>query len=145
MFYLSLIDIYDSINYYTNYVFKIGMSVIDTIVKNFDDFENSMREGLPKVDQRLIIDMLHRMKRDDSPMYTIEIFLKENPNTNEMKSIIEEGLGVMPAFYDHGTHVVVAHRFNLQMLEYISNNLNVEKIRGTFTGAGQRGIYRSRI
>ena len=122
-----MIENYHSINYYTNYVFKKGMSSIDSIVKKFDEFENSMSEGLPKVDQRLIIDMLHRMKRDASPMYTIEIFLKERPNTDDIKSIITEGLGVMPALYDHGTHIVVAHRFNLQMLEYISNNLNVEK------------------
>jgi hypothetical protein len=113
------------------------MSGIDTIVKRFDEFENSMTEDLPKVDQRLIIDMLHRLKRDDSPMYTIEIFLRERPNAGEVKSIITEGLGVMPALYDHGTHIVVAHRFNLQMLEFISKNLNVEKIRGTFTGAGR--------
>jgi hypothetical protein len=113
------------------------MSGIDTIVKRFDEFENSMTEALPKVDQRLIIDMLHRLKRDDSPMYTIEIFLRERPNADEVKSIITEGLGVMPALYDHGTHIVVAHRFNLQMLEFISKNLNVEKIRGTFTGAGR--------
>ena len=132
-----MIENYHSINYYTNYVFKKGMSSIDSIVKKFDEFENSMSEGLPKVDQRLIIDMLHRMKRDASPMYTIEIFLKERPNTDDIKSIITEGLGVMPALYNHGTHIVVAHRFNLQMLEYISNNLNVEKIRGTFTGAGR--------
>ena len=113
------------------------MSGIDTIVKRFDEFENSMTEALPKVDQRLIIDMLHRLKRDDSPMYTIEIFLRERPNADEVKSIITEGLGVMPALYDHGTHIVVAHRFNLQMLEFISKNLNVEKIRGTFTGGGR--------
>jgi hypothetical protein len=113
------------------------MSGIDIIVKRFDEFENSMTEALPKVDQRLIIDMLHRLKRDDSPMYTIEIFLRERPNADEIKSIITEGLGVMPALYDHGTHIVVAHRFNLQMLEFISKNLNVEKIRGTFTGAGR--------
>ena len=113
------------------------MSGIDTIVKRFDEFENSMTEALPKVDQRLIIDMLHRLKRDDSPMYTIEIFLRERPNADEVKSIITEGLGVMPALYDRGTHIVVAHRFNLQMLEFISKNLNVEKIRGTFTGAGR--------
>src|SRR5262245_27407713 len=113
------------------------MSSIDTIVKKFDEFENSMAEGLPKVDQRLVIDMLHRSKRDDSPMYTIEIFLKEKPNTDDVRTIIEEGLGVMPAFYEHGTHIVVAHRFNLQMLEYISDKMNVEKIRGTFTGAGR--------
>lgn len=63
-------------------------------------------------------------------MYTIEIFLNDKPDTDKIKTIIEEGLGVMPAFYDHGTHIVVAHRFNLQMLEFLSNNLNVEKIRG---------------
>ena len=53
------------------------MSGIEDIVKKFDDFENSMKSGLPKVDTRLVIDMLHRMKRDESPMYTIEIFLNE--------------------------------------------------------------------
>ena len=113
------------------------MSGIEDIVNKFDDFENSMKNGLPKVDSRLVIDMLHRMKRDESPMYTIEIFLNEKPNEEKIKSIITEGLGVMPAFYDHGTHIVVAHRFNLQMLEFLSNSLDVEKIRGTFTGAGR--------
>lgn len=113
------------------------MSGIEDIVKKFDDFENSMKYGLPKVDSRLVIDMLHRMKRDESPMYTIEIFLNEKPNEEKIKAIITEGLGVMPAFYDHGTHIVVAHRFNLQMLEFLSNSLDVEKIRGTFTGAGR--------
>ncbi|WP_148686448.1 hypothetical protein [Candidatus Nitrosocosmicus hydrocola] len=113
------------------------MSGIEEIVKKFDDFENSMKSGLPKVDTRLVIDMLHRMKRDESPMYTIEIFLNKKPDEEKIKAIITEGLGVMPAFYDHGTHIVVAHRFNLQMLEFLSNSLDVEKIRGTFTGAGR--------
>jgi hypothetical protein len=113
------------------------MSGIEDIIKKFDDFEISMKSGLPKVDSRLVIDMLHRMKRDESPMYTIEIFLNEKPNEEKIKAIITEGLGVMPAFYDHGTHIVVAHRFNLKMLEYLSNSLDVEKIRGTFTGAGR--------
>jgi len=113
------------------------MSGIEEIVKKFDDFENSMKSGLPKVDTRLVIDMLHRMKRDESPMYTIEIFLNKKPDEEKIKAIVMEGLGVMPAFYDHGTHIVVAHRFNLQMLEFLSNSLDVEKIRGTFTGAGR--------
>ncbi|WP_415310232.1 hypothetical protein [Candidatus Nitrosocosmicus sp. FF01] len=113
------------------------MSGIEDIIKKFDDFEISMKAGLPRVDSRLVIDMLHRMKRDESPMYTIEIFLNEKPNEEKIKAIITEGLGVMPAFYDHGTHIVVAHRFNLKMLEYLSNSLDVEKIRGTFTGAGR--------
>lgn len=113
------------------------MDGIDEIVKKFDEFENSMKGGLPKVDTRLIIDMLHRMKKDKSPMYTLEIFMTDKPDTNKIKSIIQEGLGVMPAFYDHDTHIVVAHRFDLKMLEYLSKNLDVEKIRGTFTGDGR--------
>jgi hypothetical protein len=113
------------------------MSGIEEIVRKFDDFENSMKAALPKVDTRLIIDMLHRIKRDESPMYTIEIFLDKRPNEEKIKEIITDGLGVMPAFYDNGTHIVVAHRFNLQMLEYITNNMDVVKIRGTFTGAGR--------
>lgn len=113
------------------------MSGIEEIVNKFDEFENSMKSGLPKVDTRLVIDMLHRMKKDESPMYTIEIFLNKKPDEEKIKAIITEGLGVMPAFYDHGTHIVVAHRFNLPMLEFLSNSLDVEKIRGTFTGAGR--------
>lgn len=113
------------------------MSGIEEIVNKFDEFENSMKSGLPKVDTRLVIDMLHRMKKDESPMYTIEIFLNKKPDEEKIKAIVTEGLGVMPAFYDHGTHIVVAHRFNLQMLEFLSNSLDVEKIRGTFTGAGR--------
>ena len=61
----------------------------------------------------------------------------KKPNEEKIKAIVTEGLGVMPAFYDQGTHIVVAHRFNLQMLEFLSNSLDVEKIRGTFTGAGR--------
>ncbi|VFJ12825.1 hypothetical protein [Candidatus Nitrosocosmicus franklandus] len=113
------------------------MSGIEDLVRKFDDFENSMKTVLPKVDTRLIIDMLHRIKRDESPMYTIEIFLDKRPDEEKIRSIITEGLGVMPAFYDQGTHIVVAHRFNLQMLEYITKNMDVAKIRGTFTGAGR--------
>ena len=64
------------------------MSGIEEIVRKFDDFENSMRTALPKVDTRLIIDMLHRMKRDESPMYTIEIFLNKKPDEEKIKAII---------------------------------------------------------
>jgi hypothetical protein len=127
----------NQLDYYINKVIKIEMSGIEEIVRKFDDFENSMKAALPKVDTRLIIDMLHRIKRDESPMYTIEIFLDKRPNEEKIKEIITDGLGVMPAFYDNGTHIVVAHRFNLQMLEYITNNMDVVKIRGTFTGAGR--------
>lgn len=62
------------------------MSGIEDLVRKFDDFENSMKTVLPKVDTRLIIDMLHRIKRDESPMYTIEIFLDKRPDEEKIRS-----------------------------------------------------------
>lgn len=120
----------------SNFDSSISSNIEDTINK-FEEFEKSMKSSLPKVDPRLVLDMLHRRKRDASPMYTLEVFLKGKPNTEEIRKTIIKDIGVMPAFYDNGTHVVVAHRFNLQMLEYISQFPDVEKIRGTFTGSGR--------
>lgn len=110
---------------------------IDEIINKFEEFEKSMKNGLPKVDPRLIRDILHRRKNDPYPMYTLEIFLEGKYDTDELKKVIMRHLGVMPAFYDNGTHVVVAHRFNLQMLDTVSHYPHVEKIRGTFAGAGR--------
>ena len=113
------------------------MANITALVEKFDEFENMMKSEFPTVDTRLIIDFLHRRKRDEKPMYTIEVFFSEKPNTDEIRNLISRDFGVMPSFYDHGTHVVAAHRIDLEMLENISKYPGVQKIRGTFTGGGR--------
>ena len=113
------------------------MANIASLIEKFDEFENLMKSEFPTVDTKLIIDLLHRRKRDEKPMYTIEVFFNEKPNTDEIKDLINRDFGVVPSFYDHGTHVVAAHRIGLEMLDNISKYPGVEKIRGTFTGAGR--------
>lgn len=113
------------------------MSCVDEIEKKYDEFEKLMKTCLPKVDTNLILDILHRLAKDKNPMYTIEVFLNKKPDIEDMRNRISNDLDVMPAFYDGGTHVVIAHRVNLKMLEYISSDENVYKVRGTFTGHGQ--------
>ena len=113
------------------------MSCIEELEKNYLEFDSQMKICLPKVDIPLILDMLHRLAGDKNPMYTLEIFLDKKPDIDEFRNKIFKDLEVMPAFYDGGTHVVIANRIDLKMLEYFSSDENVYRIRGTFTGHGQ--------
>ena len=113
------------------------MSCIEELEKKFEEFEILMKSCLPKVDTQLILDILHHSSADKNPMYTIEIFLNKKPDIQELRNRISNDLKVMPAFYDGGTHVVIAHRVNLKMLEYMALDENVYRIRGTYTGHGQ--------
>jgi hypothetical protein len=47
---------------------------------------------------------------------------------------------MVPAFYDGGTHIVVAHRINFDMLKMINDIEFVERIRGTYAGGGLASI-----
>jgi hypothetical protein len=47
---------------------------------------------------------------------------------------------MVPAFYDGGTHVVVAHNINFDMLKMINDIEFVERIRGTYAGGGLASI-----
>ena len=113
------------------------MSCIEELEKKYLEFEYLMKSCLPKVDTHLILDILHRLAGDKNPMYTLEIFLDKKPDLDELRDKISNDLEVMPAFYDGGTHVVIAHRIDLKMLEYFSSDENVYRIRGTYTGHGQ--------
>jgi hypothetical protein len=44
------------------------------------------------------------------------------------------------AFYDEGTHIVVAHKINFDMLKMINDIEFVERIRGTYAGGGLASI-----
>jgi hypothetical protein len=119
------------------------MSQVDDILKKFDEFETSMKTHLAKVDPRLIVDLLLLQKKEPSnknPIYTLEVFIKPNQNTDEIRNRIIKETGMVPAFYDGGTHIVVAHKINFDMLKMINDIETVERIRGTYSGGGMASI-----
>jgi len=69
-------------------------------------------------------------------MYNLQIYLKDNPNKEELRNTILKDWGVVPAFHED-THAVVEHRINLQLLEQLSNVKDVEKINGSHAGGGR--------
>jgi hypothetical protein len=120
------------------------MSQINEILQKFDELEKSIKTHLGKVDPVLIVDLLLRQRketnRDKNPIYTLEVFIKPNQNTEEIRNRIINETGMVPAFYDRGTHIVVAHKVNFETLKMINDIEIVERIRGTYAGGGMASI-----
>jgi hypothetical protein len=118
------------------------LSQVHEVVKKFDELEDSIRTHLGKVDPLLIVDLILRQKKEKNknPIYTLEVFIKPKQNTEEIRNRIINETGMVPAFYDGGTHIVVAHKVNLDMLKMINDIETVERIRGTYAGGGMASI-----
>ncbi len=122
---------------------NVHMSQVNDILQKFEEFETSMKTHLAKVDPRLIVDLLLRQKTEPNnkyPIYTLEVFIKPNQNTDEIRNRIIKETGMVPAFYDGGTHIVVAHKINFDMLKMINDIETVERIRDTYSGSGMASI-----
>lgn len=113
------------------------MSAAEEVLKKFDELEGVMKRHLGKVDAPLIVDLILRQKKEkkNNPIYTLEVFLKPNQNTEEIRNRIISETGMTPAFYDNGTHIVVAHKIDFNMLKMINDIDFVERIRGTYSGS----------
>ncbi len=112
------------------------MSCIDDIKEKFEEYEKAINTCLPKVDKKLITELLVLMKKDPAPMYTLEVFLKTNKNLDRIKEALARKTGVSASFLENGTHMVAAHRITLQMLDEISKQDDVEEIKGTHIPRG---------
>jgi len=60
------------------------MDCTDNIVSRFREFEETMAICLPKVDKKLIIELLNDLKEDEYPGYNLQIKLIEGFNENNL-------------------------------------------------------------
>ena len=119
------------------------MDCTDDIQSRFQEFEKSMEVCLPKVDKRLIIELLGDLKDDDYPGYNLQIKLREGFNENNFRESIIRDLGVVPAFHQdekYGGHAAIEHRVNFKTLSYLSNMNDIDYIRGSRAGGGRASI-----
>jgi hypothetical protein len=119
------------------------MDCTDGIRKKFAEFEDAMTTCLPKVEAKLIMDLLHTLKEDEYPGYTLQVFLKEGTNTDSFRETIIKDFGVVPAFHkdeQYGEHAAIEHRVNFETLRYLSNFDEVIEIGGSRAGGGRASI-----
>jgi hypothetical protein len=105
----------------------------EEIISAMEQFEKVHEKYLPKVDRRLVIDLFLRLRENpnDKPMYTVETFTEEGTNHEEIRNDIIRRTGMAPQFFDKGTHIVVHHALDYDLLKYINDHPKVVEIRGT--------------
>jgi hypothetical protein len=92
--------------------------------KKIVEFEDALRTCLPKVQPKLIMELLQTLKEEEYPGYTLQVFLKDGSNTDAFRETIIKDLGVVPAFHkdeEFGEHAAIEHRVNFETLRYLSN------------------------
>lgn len=101
------------------------------VLSRFGELEEAIKTHYGKVDPRLLVDMIFRQRGSKKdPIYTLEVFIKPNQNTDQIREMIIQRTGMVPAFYDSGTHIVVAHKVSFELLKEINDIDWVESIRG---------------
>jgi hypothetical protein len=109
----------------------------EEIISAMEQFEKLHEKYLPKVDRRLVIDLFLRLRENpnDKPMYTLETFTEEGTNNEEIRNDVIQKTGMAPQFFDKGTHIVVHHKLDYDLLKYINDHPKVLEIRGTYMGS----------
>ena len=109
----------------------------EEILSAMEQFEKMHQKYLPKVDRRLVIDLLLRLRENPNskPIYTIETFLEKGANSEEIRREIIRMTEMVPQFFDKGTHIVVHHKMDYDLLKYINDHPHVVEIKGTYMGS----------
>ena len=109
----------------------------EEILSAMEQFEKMHEKYLPKVDRRLVVDLFLRLRENPNikPMYTIETFTEKGTNSEEIRNEIIRMTGMAPQFFDKGTHIVVHHALDYDLLKYINDHPKVVEVRGTYMGS----------
>jgi hypothetical protein len=117
------------------------------IEAQFEQLQNTYKQYFPKVDPRLIEDLLIRQQQNPEKqfLYTIEVFSDGSRNTEDVRSDILATTGMVPSIHDNGMHYVVNHKVTLDTLESIQKYPDVLEIKGEYSGpAASRGAAHDR-
>ena len=120
----------------------------ELLQNNFEELQKKYEEILPKVDPKLINDLLLRqMEHPENapPMYMVETFLEPGTDTQKVRETILQETGMVPAVYDNGTHVAVHHPLTLELLEKISNKEGVIEVTGEYDTGSWAASHEHRI
>ena len=84
-------------------------------------FKKACKEILPKVNPALIADVIERQQDNPEPIFMVEVFTKSGLDSEQIRNMILERIGVTPEVYDNGTHYVTNQKLTLEMLKEMSN------------------------
>jgi hypothetical protein len=113
------------------------MSGKEEIISAMEQFERLQEKYLPKVDRRLVVDLFLRLREEPNikPIYTVEAFLEEGSDPEEIRNEIIRMTGTAPQLHDNATHIVAHHKLDYELLKQIQDHPKVIEVTGTYMGS----------
>ncbi|HJU79470.1 MAG TPA: hypothetical protein VJ599_07910 [Nitrososphaeraceae archaeon] len=112
------------------------VSDVREVVKEFTEADNAIKRVFPKVDPLLVIRLIFDEKASKENIYTVEIILKPDQDTEQIRERVISVTGMAPGFYLKGTKMVVSHSLGLDLLKRINDLDFVISIKGSPYSAG---------
>ena len=109
---------------------------VKEVVKEFTEADNAIKTVFSKVDPILVVRLIFDEKAKKENIYTLEIILKPEQDTQQIRERVISVMGMAPGFYLKGTKMVVSHSLDLDLLKRINDLDFVVSIKGSLYSAG---------
>lgn len=109
---------------------------VKEVVKEFTEADNAIKTVFSKVDPILVVRLIFDEKASKENIYTLEIILKPDQDTEQIRERVISVTGMAPGFYLKGTKMVVSHSLDLNLLKRINDLDFVISIKGSPYSAG---------
>ena len=109
---------------------------VNDVVKEFTEADNAIKTVFSKVDPLLVVRLIFDEKAKKENIYTLEIILKPEQDTQQIRERVISVTGMAPGFYLKGTKMVVSHNLDLNLLKRINDLEFVVSIKGSPYSAG---------
>jgi hypothetical protein len=109
---------------------------VKEVVKEFTEADNAIKRVFSKVDPILVVRLIFDQKAKKENIYTLEILLKPEQDTQQIRERVISVTGMAPGFYLKGTKMVVSHSLDLDLLKRINDLDFVVSIKGSPYSAG---------
>ena len=109
---------------------------IREVVREFTEADNAIKTVFLKVDPILVVRLIFDEKAKKENIYTLEMILKPEQDTEQIRERVISVTGMAPSFYLQGTKMVVSHSLNLNLLKRINYLDFVVNIKGSPYSAG---------
>lgn len=108
----------------------------ENIKQKYGELQNTFKKYFPKVDSKLIEDLLMRSISFDKNehMYAINIITKTPIDTEVARNFFLEKIDQVPSSYEKGTHYLVNTKATFAFLYDIQSFGNVDNIYGDYEG-----------
>jgi hypothetical protein len=109
---------------------------VKEVVKEFTEADNAIKRVFSKVDPILVVRLIFDENANKENIYTLEIILKPDQDTEQIRERVISVTGMAPGFYPKGTKMVVSHSLDLKLLKRINDLDFVVSIKGSPYSAG---------